>query len=183
MEYLEELKSSNQVLHEAIFNKNKRLIHLSKDPLRSPAPGVDPYRAPSLPSNQYTSDGFEEADIKRISVAPDIDHCLLAIGDIVLDGNRIWNVYEVKEYKDIKEVTNKELIRKGWVPDAKQTKESWLLTPTQFRLLGQIRIIRKSNKFVVVPDFRKKQRGHDPRSRDDRKIYFYDWRFTSGGMN
>jgi hypothetical protein len=161
------------------FAKKSRLFHLSTE-LRKHPSGIDPYFQPAIPSNDYTAHGYEEADIKRISVAPDVDHCLLALGESVLRGRALWYVYEVKDYNDIKPITTQELLNKGWVLDAKQTKESWLLTFTQFKLLGFIKVLRKSNKFEVVPDFRKKIHGHAARSRKDRRIYYYDWKLVKG---
>ena len=145
-----------------------RAFHVSNNPIK--------VLIPKVPDNFYTKMGYEDGTIARISVGPDVDHCLLAIGNNkVNEGSRIYRVYEPKDYSKIQIKTNQEIIRRKLVPDAKQTKEFWLMSRTPVKEIAKIKVIRMADKYVTVPH------GPKPNSPTrERRAYFWHWKVIEG---
>ena len=155
--YLRELTESQRLFHVSTHHQIKKLI-------------------PKIPDNFYTKNDWENKTIKRISVSTDIDHCLLALGYNVINESKIFSVYEPKDYSKIKVLSNREIIKKDYVSDAKQTKETWLLTPTEFKNIAKIKVLRASNKYEtvpIVPD------GPDT-PKENRKACYWEWEVIDG---
>jgi len=148
---------------------NIRVFHISNNIIK--------ILQPKIPNNFYTKMGWEDGKIKRISVAPDIDHCILSIGNNkVAENPKIYRVYEPIDYDKIKVMTNQELIRRNLVPDAKQTKEFWLLSTTRVKEIAKIKVLKMNEKYVTVP--------YGPEGKQtparNRRAYFWDWKLIEG---
>lgn len=156
---------------ESIQKNNIRAFHISHSIIKM--------LMPKIPDNFYTKMGWEDKTIKRISVAPNIDHCIVSVGNNKIEERpKIYRVYEPADYSKIKVMTNKEIIRRKLVPDAKQTKEFWLLTPTKVKEIAKIRILKKTNKYVTVP--------YGPEGKntpeEHRRQYFWSWEIIEGAI-
>lgn len=127
---------------------------------------------PKIPENIYTKLGLEDKTIKRISVCPDVDHCLLALGEnIVKDGPKVFSVYEPEDYSKIKVLSNKEIVKKNLVPDAKQTLETWILSPAKFKKIAKIRVLKAADKYEVI---------HVPPVKSNAKMWYWIWEVIEG---
>jgi len=152
-----------------ITEKVGRLFHISNNIIK--------ILMPKIPDNFYTKMGWENSTIKRASVAPDIDHCILALGyNKINEGSKIYRVYEPEDYSKIKVMTNAEIVRRGLVPDADVMKENWLLTPTRVKEIAKIKVLRPSNKYETVPY------GPEGRETEEkyRRAYYWEWKIIEG---
>jgi len=137
-----------------------RLFHISYNKLN----GI--VLKPTIPDNILTKVGVENNTIKRVSFAPTVDHALLAIGfNRLKTGPKVLDVFEPENYNSIKFLHNKHLKRKGYVPDADQTKEYWILNPVRVKYAGQIKLIKPKTKFVEI------------KINDRQKIKNYYWEY------
>lgn len=106
---------------------------------------------PTVPDNILTKTGTENSSIPRISFSDSIDTALLAIGRNKLrEGPKVLFVHEPQDYNKIKIVKPETLVRKGYVPDADQTKEYWVLNSTRLRMLYRIKLIGETNKCIEI---------------------------------
>lgn len=122
-----------------------KLFHISSNDLNNKI------ITPKIPDNILTKMGIENNSIPRISFAPEIKYSLLAIGyNRLKSGPDILNVYEPDNYRSLKIIDSKELDQKGYVPDAKRTREVWVLNNVKFKYLGKIKIIKPKKEFVKI---------------------------------
>ena len=130
-----------------------RAFHVSNNPIK--------VLIPKVPDNFYTKMGYEDGTIAR--------------NNKVNEGSRIYRVYEPKDYSKIQIKTNQEIIRRKLVPDAKQTKEFWLMSRTPVKEIAKIKVIRMADKYVTVP--------HGPKPNSparERRAYFWHWKVIEG---
>lgn len=127
------------------FNKKTKLFHISKKELR--------VLHADRPDNFFTKTGNEENITSRISMAPDVDHCIVSLGYKV--ENKEFFVYEPLEYDHLKVVHNDFLVKHRLVPDADITKEVWILNSSIIvKKIGKIKVYssidkHKEVKFIV----------------------------------
>jgi len=167
------MKSLNeylQYLYEAY--QGERLFHISHT-----SRADIKIMIPKIPENEYVRNGWEDGTIPRISFALDVDHCILALGfNTIKNNTKIYKVYEPSDYSKIKVKTNKELIRKDLVPDAKQTKEVWVLNKIKVNLIAKIQILSPTNRYKTV--------SHGPNGVDTpekyRRAWFWNWKLIEG---
>ncbi len=165
------MKTIIEAYMERLQENDGRLFHISR--------GIIKVLMPKVPDNFYTKKGWEDGTIKRASVAPDIDHCILALGYNKINGNpKLYRVYEPLDYTKIKVMTNAEIIRRGLVPDAKVMKEVWLLTPTKVKEIAKIKILRVTSRYETVPY------GPEGRETEEkyRRAYYWDWKVIEGDI-
>lgn len=106
---------------------------------------------PSVPDNILTKTGSENATIGRISFSDSVDTAILAIGRNKLrEGPKVLFVHEPQDYNRIKVVGPETLVRKGYVPDADQTREHWVLNSVRVRMIYRIKLIRETNKCIEI---------------------------------
>ncbi len=94
---------------------------------------------PRIPHNNVTDSdlGLEDAVTPRVSVAPTIIGCILAMDPIWKLKNKKYYLYRViSEFDSF--VSNSEIIEKKLVFDAKKTREMWITEPVSFEKLGEI---------------------------------------------
>lgn len=80
---------------------------------------------PRVPESR--ADG-ENDIIPRVCFAPLIENCLFAIS---WSFSLIFNVYSVQE--PFQMISNEEIVRKGYVCDADETKELWAIEPVTLK--------------------------------------------------
>lgn len=95
---------------------------------------------PRVPNNTLTKNRLEDGYIPRICFCPTIEQCLMAIGKNI--EGRKFNVYTVLN-KNCKIISNDNIIKNAYVPDAEYTKEIWVIEPVKFIKVGRI-IVRKA---------------------------------------
>ena len=87
---------------------------------------------------------YEDMEIPRVCFSPSIEGALHAItspGDRIVTGGREYYVYiPEKPINQYKRITNKELIDRKLVFDAKYTKECWITEPVKLILYGTIMV-------------------------------------------
>lgn len=88
---------------------------------------------PRIPDNFLVRNGYEDNTTERISVCKSIDDCLTAMSRNLK--NKDFYVYKLKN-TDIKKKTPS--VKE--VPDSSITNEVWLLEPSEFELVGKIRV-------------------------------------------
>lgn len=149
------------------------LYHLSKSyDIKKLTP-----RVPSKVSNRKNA--FEDDTIKRVSFAPTIDGCILGLQlskDDFTNGEVILYVYTPVIIDSKQFVSNKTIIGKKLVFDAKVTKECWFLDEVNVELLGSITvydIVVRTIEYTPIrvgnPKFLK------PNGKLDTYLYKYKW--------
>lgn len=88
---------------------------------------------PRIPDNFLVRNGYEDNTTERISVCKSIDDCLTAMSRNLK--NKDFYVYKLKN-TDIKKKTPS--VKE--VPDSSITNEVWLLEPSEFELVGKVRV-------------------------------------------
>lgn len=88
---------------------------------------------PRIPDNFLVRNGYEDNTTERISVCKSIDDCLTAMSRNIK--NKDFYVYKLKN-TNIKKKTPS--VKE--VPDSSITNEVWLLEPSEFELVGKIRV-------------------------------------------
>ena len=92
---------------------------------------------------------YEDTEIPRVCFSPSIEGALHAItspGDRIVTGGREYYVYiPEKPINQYKRITNKELIDRKLVFDAKYTKECWITEPVKLILYGTIMVDQVSD--------------------------------------
>lgn len=111
----------------------KTLLHITKGYL-----GENTTIFPKIPNNYFTSLGFENSSVPRISCATTIYNCLSSLHDIK-DGDILY-VYQTTTQRGEKVVFPHELKSKNLVPDAHLTGEYWLLNEKEFHLVEKIKV-------------------------------------------
>lgn len=100
-----------------------RYYHLSAENL-----GAEVTLTPRIPSNGAIG---EERETPRISVALDIEDCILGKTWVHATG-RTFYVYELRSRVDVEEPPR-------WaVPDSGDTREHWVTEPARFRRVGTV---------------------------------------------
>jgi len=105
---------------------------------------------PQNPNNYLTSINKEYNGVKRISIAPSIDKCLIGFSDPFLgDKGLELYVYEINTNDcKIKKPTKKE------VPDKELSDELWVLTEIKANCIGKIKILPNlQNKHEIGPKY------------------------------
>lgn len=103
---------------------------------------------PKVPYNFFTQHNYENTNIKRISFAPTIEQCLLAIGGN-LEG-RIFYVHEPFEYLNLKTIDNEVINKNQYVPDSHLTGEVWVTNPTKLKLVSKIKVGKAIDKPKII---------------------------------
>lgn len=134
---------------------------------------------PKIPDNFYTKSGWEDKTIKRISVSPDIDHCILSIGNNkIKERPKIYRVYEPIDYNKVRFLSNKEIIKRKLVPDAKELKEFWILNSVKVKEIAKIKILRQLPRYVTVPIG---TQGYET-PKNQRRQHFWEWKIIEGEL-
>lgn len=106
---------------------------------------------PKIPNNILTKLGVENNTIPRVSFALDVKHAILAIGyNRIKKGSKILNAYEPENYRNIKLRHSEYLTANGYVPDADETQETWVLNSVKLKYAGKIKIIKQAKEFVRI---------------------------------
>ena len=98
--------------------------------------------------------GWENTSIPRISFAPTIDQCIIALnvlGYQFITGNNFidYNIYTPKSKLDEKYcISNEEINTKKYCYDSHITGESWYLTKCPVENIGKVRIYKNIIKSV-----------------------------------
>jgi len=122
-----------------------RLFHISSSDLDGET------LTPKIPTNILTKLGVENANIPRVSFAPDIKHSLLAIGfNRIKSGPKQLNIFEPQNYRYIKAIYSGELFKRGYVPDADKTLEVWILNKVVVIYAGRIQVIKPTKEYVEI---------------------------------
>lgn len=146
-----------------------RIYHISSNDLH------EKILIPKIPQNILTKLGVENNTIPRISFSPSISHSLLAIGsNRIRQGPKVLNVFEPSNYSKIKTISNKELQKKRYVPDADKTKEVWVINSIEVKYCGKIQIIKQSNKFITIK--------FGPQKEHIIKNYFWEFKIIDGDI-
>lgn len=152
---------------ERISDSDMSIIHLSSHKL-------DKLTA-RIPKGYFTKTGDEENTFKRISFAPDIDHCILAIGSNV--ENKLFYVYEPIDYDKIKIVRNEILVKHKLVIDAYITKELWVITPVvRVVCVGKIKIGKPIDKRFETFKYQDINKDDGPLLRANAYYFNWDWK-------
>ena len=147
--------------------KGKKLFHISKAKL-------DKLEA-RKPNNFFCKTGDEECTTKRISMSTDIDHCIAALGDAVVESE--YNVYEPSSYNNLKIVPNDIIVKHKLVSDAHLTNEIWILNPTvKVRYIGKIKVIDNNGKY-------KDTYFNVNGERIKEKLYFFNWEWVDKNVS
>ena len=104
---------------------------------------------PRVPSYLYTQEElgkddpyYEDMTIPRICFSPSIEgalHAIISMGDRIGTAGEEFYVYiPEKPINEYKRMTNKEIVDKKLVFDAKYTKECWITEPVKLILYGSI---------------------------------------------
>jgi len=122
---------------------------------------------PSVPSNIFTKLGLEDSKIPRISFASTISQCITAIGNNRIEGNpeKRYYVFEPEDYDKIKITSNKELIKRNLIADAKMSGEVWVISDVKLKEVGVIEVIKKLDLVYQIKDD-----PHPP-------FKFYKWKY------
>lgn len=115
-----------------------KLYHLSEDDLNNKL------ITPRVPYNKLTKTGFENCSIARICFAPNVENCLIAIGDDLQD--KIFNVYEPMNYNNLQIISNDEIVKNNYVADAFLTREVWVTNPVIMKYLYKIKVLNAVDK-------------------------------------
>jgi len=122
-----------------------RLFHISSKDLDGRV------LVPKIPDNMFTKMGIENNTIPRISFAPDVKHAILGIGyNRIKNGPKILNVYEPENYTLIKLKHSDYLSANGYVPDADETLETWVISTVRLKYVGKIKIIKPTSKYIRI---------------------------------
>ena len=108
------------------------------------------YMKPRLPNqkNAMVISGDENNMIERISFAPSILFCLMALGyNLVKDGPKIFYIYEPIDYKKVRTISNEEIIKNKYVPDAHKTKELWVINKIEVKKSYKIKVLKALDKY------------------------------------
>lgn len=128
---------------------------------------------PKIPKNILTKMGIENNTIPRVSFAPDVKHAILAIGyNRIKSGPKILNVYEPENYQTIKLRHSDYLSANGYVPDADETLETWVLNHVRVKYAGQIKLIKPGKGFVRI-----KLPGNN-----EIKNYYWEYKIIDGDL-
>lgn len=92
---------------------------------------------PRVPDNYMTNIGAEENKTHRVCFAETIDGALAALGQNI-EGKKFY-VYTA-DITDQVVVSNHTIIQKGYVPDGRHTKETWVLDPVRIKLDCMIKV-------------------------------------------
>lgn len=109
----------------------KRFFHVSK------TPDIKVLK-PAIPESWMVLQGYEDNLTPRVSFAPSIDKCLMALSQN-LTGQEFY-VYEAIDTRSIQPASVSK------VPDSKVTKEHWSVTPVEVKMIGKIRVISDDGK-------------------------------------
>lgn len=115
--------------------KMKRLFHISKNCLDGKTLN------PNIPDNEFTKRGIENNSIPRICFAPTVNQCLLALGiDKYKDRPEpeIYFIHEPIDYYNLEIISNEEIVKNNYVPNAEKTKETWVIEPCEVECVGII---------------------------------------------
>jgi len=128
-----------------------------------------------VPRGYFTRTGDEENTFKRISFAPDIDHCILALGHNV--ENKLYYVYEPEDYDKLKIVRNDFLVKHRLVIDANITKELWAITPVvKVICVGEIKIGKAINNRFETFEYQDEDKDDGSLLRANAYYYNWDWK-------
>ena len=122
---------------------------------------------PRIPDNHMTKIGAEENKTPRVCFSESIDGALIALGQN-LRGKRLY-VY-VADLKGQRVVTNREIVDKGFVPDAKITGETWVLDPVRIKLITSI-VVHEADK-----EYEYSYKTHNKDTAN--KAFVYSWNYT-----
>lgn len=119
---------------------------------------------PRIPDNYFTKNGYEDIKQPRVSFAPSIDQCLMALPGQKLKGVELYVHIPIEEdisYKVIKP-TQKQ------VPDSVVTGEIWVTEPVLIKCIGKIKVT--GNDGIGGPSF--SYGGHTDR------MYKWNWKWV-----
>lgn len=92
---------------------------------------------PRVPDNYMTNIGAEENETPRVCFAETIDGALAALGQNI-EGKKFY-VYTA-DITNQRFLTNLTIVQKNYVPDARHTKEMWVLDPVRIKLDCMIKV-------------------------------------------
>ena len=111
---------------------------------------------PSIPSNYFTKNGYEDNTTKRVCFAPSINQCLMGLSRNCT-GEEFYVMSPDGDY-DVYKPTVQE------VPDSKVTGELWIMNPVKVKCIGKIKCTGDSGK-----------PGHKFKYGDGKTAELYDW--------
>lgn len=99
---------------------------------------------PRIPINYFTKNNYENNSIKRISFSKSILGALAGLSSNLTNKTLYVHVPNPKPNKeDI--ITNSEIIKNKYVPDAKITKEFWVMKLVILKSIMKIKVIKAKN--------------------------------------
>lgn len=87
---------------------------------------------PNIPTNVFTESGIELFSIPLICFAPSVEKCIKALGIKICSSDKvltnyeeyeIWFIHEPVNYDDLQIISNEEIVKNKYVPDAINTGE------------------------------------------------------------
>ena len=126
------------ILERFNISTKLKLYHISEEDLDNKL------LTPRIPKNYMTKNNYENNTIPRISFSTSIDGCLMGMSQNLKD--TIFNVYEPEDYNDLKIISNKDIIKNNYTPDAKLTNEVWVITPVKLKFVCKIKVLKAINK-------------------------------------
>lgn len=146
-------KKNDQAIQESAWNDIKNGVNPHSKKLWFHVSRSDKHEGktfePRVPNYLYTQKEFgkndpyyEDMTIPRICFSPSIEgalHAIIAMGDrIGTAGDEFYVYIPEKPINEYKHMTNKEIVDKKLVFDAKYTKECWITEPVKLILYGSI---------------------------------------------
>lgn len=164
--YVAILREPNELKNELEFTNQQHIQEGAWNDIKN---GVNPYSkklwfhvsrsdkhegkvfTPRVPDYLYTQEElgkddpyYEDMTIPRICFSPSIEgalHAIISMGDRIGTAGEEFYVYiPEKPINEYKHMTNKEIVDKKLVFDAKYTKECWITEPVKLILYGSIAI-------------------------------------------
>jgi hypothetical protein len=139
------------------------MYHLSKVKLKEMT------LLPRIPNNFLTRNGFEERNIARISFSPKISSCLMAMARCIK--GETFYVYKIEDGQEYSFISNKEIVEKGYVPDASITGEMWIVTPIKVKLVKKIKVTNASEKMHRYV--------YNKKNNKEAELYEWNWKEIS----
>lgn len=152
---------------------NLKMYHLSnKNNLEKLTPKI-PYKL------KIRKNAFEDTTIKRISFAPSIEGCILGLqlsDKDFTDDKLILYVYTPYAFDNNDIISNNTIVNNKLVFDAKVTKESWIISPVNVKIIGSITVFNKVQQKIEYQPIRVGDKKFlKPNGKLDTYLYKYVW--------
>lgn len=94
---------------------------------------------PTIPDNYMTKHGYENNTVRRICLSTSIDGCLMAMSSNIK--GKTFYIMTPENMEGLKVIRNEEIVKRGYVPDAKLTGETWILNSFKPKVVGEVTVI------------------------------------------